>query len=411
MKNSRLGILKHALYMVKRTLKNYMLLSVTVILSFSVLLGFMMFEDSQVYNENKEILNADNNIVLAYEPVGNEMISDALVAERMKTAVEQIKKTQEVVAYEYFQANGGMRQYSEDLFVNFFVIPNDIPGFYEPLNYRRVKMLDGGEFHIKKNEVIVTKTLYDIIRKAENQRGNKGEVLDVGFQLNPKMDDEKIIHCRVVGICDDIYEKDSSDDKEIISCQAFLSQDTFEEDQEKLYARKLFVYSDNASYVTDVIEKSGLHADSTQKQKEQVKYAFASTARYKYLIMAIMAILLGINLYSSFHNSLHERRYEIGVKRAIGASKFQIVRQFLYEALCVMFVNIMISVVCVINILLCYKVYRLFQTQYQKEWIIYFNPYTIISFIICSIFLSIIFSILFAIQSTKVEIVKYLKEE
>ena len=44
-------ILKHSLTMVGRTLRSYMLLSVTIVLSFSLLLGYLGFVDSEIYNE------------------------------------------------------------------------------------------------------------------------------------------------------------------------------------------------------------------------------------------------------------------------------------------------------------------------------------------------------------------------
>ena len=70
----------------------------------------------------------------------------------------------------------------------------------------------------------------------------------------------------------------------------------------------------------------------------------------KALITCAMLLILGINLYSSFSNALNERKFEIGVKRAIGASGFAIVRQFLYESLTVMVANILVSVALVVDI-------------------------------------------------------------
>lgn len=43
--------------------------------------------------------------------------------------------------------------------------------------------------------------------------------------------------------------------------------------------------------------------------------------RDKYIIAAVLFVILGINLYSAFSNALNERKYEIGIKRAIGAGK------------------------------------------------------------------------------------------
>lgn len=50
MKNS-FRIFRHSLTMVGRTLRSYMLLSVTIVLSFSLLLGYLGLVDSEVYPE------------------------------------------------------------------------------------------------------------------------------------------------------------------------------------------------------------------------------------------------------------------------------------------------------------------------------------------------------------------------
>lgn len=43
--------------MVGRKWKSYALLSVTIVLSFSLLLGYLTFSDSAIYNENKELFS------------------------------------------------------------------------------------------------------------------------------------------------------------------------------------------------------------------------------------------------------------------------------------------------------------------------------------------------------------------
>ena len=53
----------------------------------------------------------------------------------------------------------------------------------------------------------------------------------------------------------------------------------------------------------------------------------------KYIIAAVLFVILGINLYSAFSNALNERKYEIGIKRAIGAGKKDIMMQFLTEGI------------------------------------------------------------------------------
>jgi ABC-type antimicrobial peptide transport system permease subunit len=106
---------------------------------------------------------------------------------------------------------------------------------------------------------------------------------------------------------------------------------------------------------------------------------------------------------------LQERRYEIGVKRALGAGKMHIVRQFLYESLCVLLFDTLLSATLVIDLMVGYKSYQAFVLE--KEWIIFISPYSVIMFLVCSLSLSVVFSLIFAFQSMQVEIISNLREE
>lgn len=48
----------------------------------------------------------------------------------------------------------------------------------------------------------------------------------------------------------------------------------------------------------------------------------------KEVLIIILFVVLGLNIYGSFMNALRERYLEIGVKRAIGVSKQNIMVQF-----------------------------------------------------------------------------------
>mgnify|MGYP002869020339 FL=1 len=136
--------------------------------------------------------------------------------------------------------------------------------------------------------------------------------------------------------------------------------------------------------------------------------------RLKALICGAMLIILGINLYSCFANALNERRFEIGVKRALGASAGSIVKQFLYESLCVMAVNILVSVALVADIFIVYKfIYERTPNEYGQyfQWTIYISPHSIAMFAVCTITLTVVFSLIFAYKSTQVRIADQLKAE
>lgn len=129
----------------------------------------------------------------------------------------------------------------------------------------------------------------------------------------------------------------------------------------------------------------------------------------KGIIAIVLLLLLGINFYSSFSNALERRKYEIGVKRAIGASGISIMGQFLLESMMVMLVNIAASIIIVLDVLVGYKLYQ--KLVEGNTWTVNISIHTILMFLVCSLPLTTAFSLLFAYKSTKVEIVQYLKAE
>ena len=111
---------------------------------------------------------------------------------------------------------------------------------------------------------------------------------------------------------------------------------------------------------------------------------------------------------------MNDRKFEIGVKRAIGASALSIVRQFLYESLIVMVTNIFLSVVLVADVFIVYKfLYEHTPNEWGQylKWIIYISPQSLAMFAVSSVSLTLVFSLIFAYKSTQVEIVQYLKAE
>ena len=72
-------IFHHSLTMVGRTLRSYMLLSVTIVLSFSLLLGYLGFVDSEIYNEYKYIFKINRGHLKVDDGTSNSERFDALV--------------------------------------------------------------------------------------------------------------------------------------------------------------------------------------------------------------------------------------------------------------------------------------------------------------------------------------------
>ena len=74
-------------------------------------------------------------------------------------------------------------------------------------------------------------------------------------------------------------------------------------------------------------------------------------------ITIVLYLILGIYLFGCFENALVKRTFEISVRRAVGASGMQIIRQFLFEGIMVMLLSIFASVALTAELAILFKLY------------------------------------------------------
>ena len=157
----------------------------------------------------------------------------------------------------------------------------------------------------------------------------------------------------------------------------------------------------------------GMFCSNVHTKKAEAMREMQLHAQTKMIIVLLMFVLLGINLYGSFSNALERRRFEVGIKRAIGASKMAIIGQFMWESLLLMLCNIFISMVLVFNGFLWYKYFweRTREFSPYEKWTIYMSGTSILMFATVTLALTLLFSVIFAVKATQVQVVEYLKAE
>ena len=79
------SIIRHAFLMVTRTIKSYGLLSVTITLTFSLLLGYLVFTDTKLYNQYKSLFAKDPNLATYIACLSEH---DALLSKLVEKAEE-----------------------------------------------------------------------------------------------------------------------------------------------------------------------------------------------------------------------------------------------------------------------------------------------------------------------------------
>lgn len=396
-------IISHALLMVKKTIRNYMLLSVTALISFSVMFVYLMYTDSNIYNKYREIMGSDSQVILSINAYSDETIR------KMNMLTEQLKKYEDTNYYFINYTNAINTFGGQDCEI--VVLPNytwalfELDSGGEEDNYgipSRVEVNGKKEILLKDNEAIVSKKVYEYL-DAEY-----GKDKYVNLVFTDKDGNEFLRKYSVVGM----YEKEENnylDPENNDTGDKIYISDSYITSNSEIINISAIIKSDSANEISKLMRDMGLACINTFEDKSMAISEKNIVVKNKYIIAIVLFVLLGINLYSSFLNALNERKFEIGIKRAIGAGKFDIMLQFLIEGIFVMVINIVLSVLIGIALMIMYKYIRYVVNDYV--FVVTMTKQSVILYLLFSFFLSLLFSMIFAYKSTCVEIIKYLKEE
>ena len=392
-------ILLNGILMSWKQRKNYLLLSVTVVLSFSFLLGFLCYTDTKNYNDTKEIFSMPNNLILVYGE------TDETSVKKMNVVKQYCEKRKNFFCYEYYEQQIRLLQYGS-LVASVNIIPNNIFGYYQD-NSTKIELSGSDEISLKENEAVISDELYRILKQSKNN-----EAVSINIPISLK--NGEVYHKRYT--INDTYKTNGMDDSLFDSDVGVTGNVTIliPQDSEFVYDLdydniSLAIWSEDADEVLTLINNLGLAYYSPYEMQKESLETTKNNMNVKFVIALVLFILLGFNLYSSFMNVLTKREYEIGIRRALGAGKTQIILQFFVECFIVMIINILLSVGIVCWLAILYKV--TFYWVFDEILVIYISKYSIYSFLVCSLCLSLFFGFIFSLQSTQIEIIKYLKGE
>ena len=433
MKFRLFAVLRHACTMVGRRIKTYAFLSVTIILSFSFLLGYLMLTDSQQYNQYKRLFERRRGDVYISENVQN-----TVNMEKQNMLYQNLNKIENTVYFTaYMGWIGDMSIYYDPTVMGMseaespnlsnlcaWFLPDGawldlLDIFVFPIDNEIVWTdgRDSDEFQLDVDEVVLSEQVYRLLKMdcEKDPIFHLRTELRNGTSINTQL---KVVGYAKGGADADYHNIDTWD----LTPGMFLSVkflDWLGQNDLQLYGeggivayRTYYIFTDAPEKVTSLAETMGYFSIySVYEQQNNALKAIQTQMGNKAIIACALLVLLGINLYSSFSNAMNERKYEIGVKRAVGASAWSIVRQFLYESLIVMLANVAISIALVANVGVLYKIFMEWQSNFLDTYVLYLTPHSMVIFGVCAVALTVVFSLIFAYKSTQVEIVQYLKAE
>lgn len=410
------SLFRHAILMLRRTLKSYLLLSVTIVLSFSLLLGYLLYTDTSVYNTYKDLFAQRPGDIYIQHSVQELSVADQFL--------EKAKKTGNTVSFSVIQghgympisraerdSDGVMHVYGKAISWEMYYVPDGAWITDETLQYLTadITWLDGQQrepFALKTDEVIVDKWSYYALGFSEQTAPYYVFRLDSGA----------VLPLKIVGYMTPKYLYGEAD---LIGCMVLSNKLIAAENLKELghceLAATTVLHTDSPDEVIQLANSFGFTSvDSIARRQYKAMESIRYEKQNKTVIACTLLLLLGINLYASFSNVLNDRKFEIGVKRAIGATTWSIVRQFVYESVLIMLANTVLSAVFVADIAIIYKyIYERTPNKYGdfEKLVVYMSPHSVAIFCICAVALTVVFSLVFAYMATQVEIVQYLKEE
>ena len=442
MKRKPFAILLHAIKMVKRNLRSYALLSITIILSFSVLLGFMVYMDSEHYNYYKKYLALDRGLLQFY----SETMSPARVTQLQEKAAQygtthstQYYKLGASIRTNNWQLKSGEKIafalssliYSVPRECWYLQHSNATSKMWETYTVTWFDGRDDKNITLEPGQIIMDDQLFLALGLSPENNEIELDMYSVGAgkgKLRGAYTVVGTVPSKTPLTVEPYVDERTGEEKAIIS-RNFVPLLIFSIDDvnptvlesDESWLRYVFFHSDEPENVKKLLETMEPDIRLTTIFEAQ-NYAFEKIRTEKgtkAIVAALLLLILGINLYSSFENALNDRKFEIGVKRAVGASGFSIVRQFFYESMIVMLADTLISIVLVVDVGLLWKIYQQMPggntdgpgKRVFESYILYITPYSVGMFAVCAVVLTVVFSFVFAYKTTQVQIVDYLKAE
>lgn len=170
---------------------------------------------------------------------------------------------------------------------------------------------------------------------------------------------------------------------------------------------RLFVEVDepkNVENVSQQIERTGLKTFSSLKEVDTIENNFRTITIGLSLVSLIILLVAGFMIASTFLSNINERRHEIGIFRAIGATRGDIQKIFLAEAGVLGGASGIIGItLALVNGLLInqYLLKTIPILNSRTESFFYFNPLTIGWVFLFSIILSLVFAFIPSVLASR----------
>ena len=418
-------LLKDAFRMYSIHFSKNFYLSISIAVSLLIFLAFALSVDFQFANYAKSYRRIQNNYIVVQVTDSKQRLDleDSLHSFSYITQSHSLGLA--VIQNEALSVSVDLNLISSDRFYSDIYIRSGMDGGEDIANafgYEKYVLLYGRETFHSPNEVILSTDFATLL--AGDPKSALG--MPISFGINGP---EEIF--TVIGVYDAVLS------------ERRVNQDAFNRiRQEKAPGKPLVftVFLSNSRYhslldiptdfyvffkneeeclkITETIDKlnsgsrngKALYTYITPRQNESnVQSEYRSATSTKAFIMIIVSLISGISVFGTMKNSISDRKREIGIKKALGASDRDIVFCFMIEnmltAVLAMFITI--GIASLISSVVCY-----YERHVQLvDFALCIYPSTVYLFLCFALSSVIGFSIIPAYHTTQINIVDTIRDE
>ena len=399
-------------------------MSISISVSLAIFLFVAVFLDCSFANEKKSVSRVQDNYVdvMVFSQETEEIIKNLLSSYNVYTvkhcsAVSNIDDGKKVVQVKFNCL--GAENYWADLSIYSYL---DTFGSIDASNcysYERFELLGGTNTFTANNQVIISEEFAGLLEKNP---------LDcLGKQLSIAINGPSEVYT-VTGIYKSLLT-DARNNRE-----TFKQLNGEQENLELYYSiivppanmqfsvrtNLYFFFSDDEEYEKIITSLRDFKKNSSDFDhpfnvtdnhtlQEELQRSFAQNNMVKGLLMAIIAVITGIGTFGTIKNNMADRKKELGIKRAVGATDFDILFTVVVENCFNSVVSMFLAFSLVSLILLPYGIFQ--RKVRLMDYIIYISPATVWLFIFFAFSIVLGFSMIPAYNATQVNVIDAIREE
>lgn len=168
-------------------------------------------------------------------------------------------------------------------------------------------------FTLQQGEALVSDRMYENLKKSFDREP------EISMVFEKEGNNKKIYKFNIVGTYTPKQYENTQETG--VEDQIYISGVGIDDSEYEIQNYQTVIRTDKPSLVINCLKSMNMSIMNVMDEQNNAIKEENIVIRNKYIIAAVLFVILGINLYSAFSNALNERKYEIGIKRAIGAGK------------------------------------------------------------------------------------------